>query len=461
MPYLILISFLIFAVWLIRRDTASREGISSSLWIPTLWLGVIASRPMSAWLGVGSGINTLDGSPFDRMFYLLMIMAALFTLSRRGLDWGWLIAKNWPILLFYGFLLISVTWANSPFSSFKRWFKEFGNILIVLVVLTEKNPIEAIRTIFVRCAYVLVPLSIIFIRWFPSLGRMYNMHSGEMEATGVTFQKNSLGTMLLVCGLVLLWDTLEKSRPGVVARSKLDRYLPWGLAVIIFWLFSLCDSKTSMVSLLVGGLIILAIRLPVFHRRVSAFGFYSLAIAVGFLLVDRLFGVSEVIVASLGRDMTFTGRTEVWRELLKVGTDPLLGTGFMSFWDDMDYRAMLPKWVAFSAHNGYMEVYLAGGWLGVAILAVMILGTGTIINRDLATGTNYSVVRFAVFVAMLIANFAESNFACMTPLGFLFLIVAIGKARPESLQSEAEGWPARSPGDEKLPGTEAAVRAFA
>jgi hypothetical protein len=40
-------------------------------------------------------------------------------------------------------------------------------------------------------------------------------------------------------------------------------------------------------------------------------------------------------------------------------------------------------------------------------------------------------VRFAIFVMMLIANFAESNFAWMTPLGFLFLVAAIGDAKPQ------------------------------
>src|SRR5687767_6415736 len=100
MPHLILISFLIFVVWLIKRDTASRQGISAALWIPTLWVGIISSRPVSSWLGSGGPGDTLDGSPVDRTFYLIIIVAALITLSRRAVDWGWLTSKNWPIVLF-------------------------------------------------------------------------------------------------------------------------------------------------------------------------------------------------------------------------------------------------------------------------------------------------------------------------------------------------------------------------
>jgi hypothetical protein len=164
-------------------------------------------------------MDTLDGSPLDRLFYLGMIVSALFVLSRRGVDWGDLFSKNWAIVFFYSFLLLSVVWANSPFSSLKRWTKEIGNIFIALVILTEVNPLQACRVVFVRCAYVLIPLSIIFIRYFPSLGRRYGVHGGALESIGVTTQKNSLGAMVLVCGLVFLWDWLESSRPGALSSS--------------------------------------------------------------------------------------------------------------------------------------------------------------------------------------------------------------------------------------------------
>ena len=42
-----------------------------------------------------------------------------------------------PLLLFYGYLLLSVCWAHSPFVSLRRWGKEAGNILIVLLILSE------------------------------------------------------------------------------------------------------------------------------------------------------------------------------------------------------------------------------------------------------------------------------------------------------------------------------------
>ena len=434
MNYLILSVFGCWALWIIRKDTAERSGVSAASWIPTLWVGILASRPVSAWFGIG-GVDTLDGSPIDRFFFLTMIAASLVVLSRRGVSWGEVLARNWPITLFYAFLLISVTWANSPTASFKRWFKEVGNIAVVLVILTEVNPLQAMRAVFVRCAYVLIPLSLIFVRYFPHLGRHYNLHSGAMEATGVTFQKNSLGTMILVCGLILIWDWIERSKPGAAPRSFVMRLLPPVVLGIGMWLLVLCDSKTSMLCLVIGGVFLSALRLPILNRRMRAFGGYFLLGLVGLFVLDWSFGISQYLVSSLGRDMTFTGRTEVWRELLNVKTDPLFGTGFMSFWDDMRYRSILPKWVAFSAHNGYLEVYLAGGFVGVTFLGIMLLAIGLRIQAALAQGDEFAVVRFSAYVATLIANFSETNFACMTPLGFLFLLVAIGHCRAASVSA--------------------------
>ena len=239
MSQLILLSFVMFAAWLIRRDTARREGVSGAVWIPTLWVGIIASRPISTWLGLGGGgadyEYSLEGSPADRLFFFVMIVAALIVLLRRRVAWGFIFRKNWPIFLFYTYFLVSVVWSDSPLPSFKRWFKDFGNIFVALVILTEANPGQAFRAVFVRCAYVLLPLSVIFIRYFPDLGRVY-LRSGAMEVTGVTFQKNSLGALVLVCGIVLIWDWLERSRPDSVRQNRFDRYLVIAIAAIGAWL---------------------------------------------------------------------------------------------------------------------------------------------------------------------------------------------------------------------------------
>lgn len=431
LPKLLLLASLALSWWLIKRDVARREGLSSAIWIPTIWVAIIGSRPVSMWVGFGGGGSTMDGSPLDGLIFFVLIVSAYIVLSRRGLSWSVVIAENWPIFLFYGFLLVSVLWANSSFVSSKRWIKEFGNIAVLLVILTEAKPQQAVRAVFVRCAYLWLPLSLVFIRYFPSLGRYYSTHGGEAEITGVTTQKNSLGVLLLVCGLMLLWDWLEFRKAHRSSKAKrTEKWIYLGFLFLTAYLMHLSNSATSTVCLLVGAAIILSTRLPLFRKRPHLLGVVALAFFLTFWVLDQAVGVKQNVVEGLGRNMTFTNRTDIWREFLDLHTDPVLGVGFMSLRDDERYQSRLPDWAQHaSAHNGYLEEYLGGGWVGIFFLTVMLLGVGFRINSALGRDGDYGAVRLAIFFTFLIGNFSESNIASMTPVGFLFLLTGIGHAR--------------------------------
>src|SRR5688500_8434704 len=99
-PRLIATAFWFFAIWLIRRDTRKRDGMSAALWIPTLWAFILLSRSLSAWVGFGGGAGgaeSMEGSPLDRLFYFGMIFLSLAVLMRRRLNWSRLFVENWPV----------------------------------------------------------------------------------------------------------------------------------------------------------------------------------------------------------------------------------------------------------------------------------------------------------------------------------------------------------------------------
>jgi exopolysaccharide production protein ExoQ len=175
--YLVLLVSLFFFWRLIKNDIAQREGVSAAVWIPTLWVGILLSRPVTFWLHFGGGDDALEGSPLDRLFYFGLILAAMVVVHRRKVSWRQFISQNWPIMLFYGYFLLSIFWAPSPFVAFKRWFKEFGNIFIALVILTEVNPLQAFRAVFdslVGGIHPLLPKSRAHLqpeRWIGNYGR--------------------------------------------------------------------------------------------------------------------------------------------------------------------------------------------------------------------------------------------------------------------------------------------------
>src|SRR5437588_4240384 len=172
-----------FILWLLRRDAKRTYGVSAAIWIPLLWVWIIASKPLSYWFASGSAASQVtdiaEGSFLDRNGYLVLIVLGLIVLAKRRIRWNQVFVENRWLWLFYLFCAVSVIWSPIPFVAFKRWVKDIGTIVMILIMLTEVNPTVAIRVVFLRCAYLLVPLSVLFIKYYPELGKYYNQWTGE------------------------------------------------------------------------------------------------------------------------------------------------------------------------------------------------------------------------------------------------------------------------------------------
>src|SRR5262245_59113179 len=140
-PLIALVSCIIFAHWVLRSDASYRTRMSRALWIPILWLVIYSTRPLAAWLGTGGGAETdLDGSRVDAAVVFALIGAAFIGLKRRSFQLASLPGLNIAFCFLLAYFALSICWAPYPFVAFKRWSKEFGHALVVLVVLTEVDP---------------------------------------------------------------------------------------------------------------------------------------------------------------------------------------------------------------------------------------------------------------------------------------------------------------------------------
>ena len=71
---------------------------------------------------------------------------------------------------------------------------------MVLVLWTDPFPVRAITAAIKRCAYILVPLSVLFCKYYEHLGRTFDAW-GNFGYTGVTTDKNMFGYLLFAFGL--------------------------------------------------------------------------------------------------------------------------------------------------------------------------------------------------------------------------------------------------------------------
>src|SRR2546426_7213329 len=159
----------ILGLFLLDRDRTSRT--SPALWVPAAWLAIAAARDISQWfntvLVTDSPDQLLEGSPVDRVIYAGLLVAGLVVLVSRAERARSLLRANWPLIVFFLFCAISVLWSDYPFVAFKRWTKALGNLVMVLVVLTERDPPAAVRQLLTRTGFLLIPLSVLLIKYFP------------------------------------------------------------------------------------------------------------------------------------------------------------------------------------------------------------------------------------------------------------------------------------------------------
>jgi len=58
-------------------------------------------------------------------------------------------------------------WSDFPLVSFKRWIKILGHPAMVMLLLTEPHWEEELATVWKRCAYVVFPISICWMKYSP------------------------------------------------------------------------------------------------------------------------------------------------------------------------------------------------------------------------------------------------------------------------------------------------------
>jgi exopolysaccharide production protein ExoQ len=432
---LLVLAFIAFLFW---RDLREKPNVTGALWIPFLWLLIICSRAVSQWLAlagfqVGGGVSVEEGSPVDAVAYFILILAGTLILIRRRVGLGEIIRNNRLLTIFIIYCFFAILWSDFPFIAFKRWIKILGNPIMVLVLLTEPDPEEAFIRLMKRGAFVLFPVSILFIKYFPAWGRAYEFWTGASSNVGVTTDKNELGFDCLIFGLFFVWYLLQvrQREHGKPRRNEL--VFCAGFLAMIFWLLKMAHSSTSLASLLVGIAVILFLGLRFVNK--SRLGLYITAGIVLILFAQFAFGIFGAGVEMLGKDPTLTGRTDLWKILLGWNINPLFGTGFESFWlgERRDKLWNIYWWHPNEAHNGYLETYLNLGLIGLALMLALFFSAFCRGRKMLLENFEFARFSLGFLAAFVLYNWTEAAFKSLHPLVLIFLITFMRYPRPQAV----------------------------
>lgn len=430
-PVLALFLTTIFVAWLFLRDEGRRDGSSWALWLPLAWLFITGTRFVSQWVALGqwTGSTTSeDGSALDAIVFALLTLAGFIVLAKRRVAIGELARQNpWIFaLLLYG--LVSILWSDFPFVSLKRWIKALGNPVMALIILTDPNPSRAFRTVMRRLAYLVLPASVMFIKYFPEYGRGFDGWTGAAYNSGIALTKNGLGLLCLAIGIAFVWNLQVIRRTGVSVRLSYDWWRTVGLLVALGWLLYMSNSKTSLVAMLLSiAVMMILTRVPTVRSR-FALWFIAL-LTIGFV-AEAAFDVYANVISALGRNPNLTDRTEVWSDVIELQPNIVLGAGYEAFWLGERLQELWSRWwwQPNQAHSGYIEMYANGGLIGLGLLLGAIVNTFRSVARDLSSGSDAEVewarLRMALLLAIIVYNYTEATFKAVNVMWTLFYLVA-------------------------------------
>jgi len=315
---------------------------------------------------------------------------------------------------FAAFVVISTAWSqDASLTLHKAAFL----ILTTLfgIYFARRYPVESQMRMICIAGLLTALLSLALAAFLPRYGMDHDAHEGVL--IGIFTQKN-------VCAreMLFLFATVLSYRPRS-SYMKLCRIaaIPSILLVIIA-----TGSKTALlITVAVCGLFALfALCARVSRGIIAAAG----AVGLSLLAIAGILASSHLpwVVEMLGRDGTMTGRTEIWRAVLvSIMKHPLLGYGFSAFWLSLQGESanviLALRWAVPAAHNGFLEIWLQLGFVGLLIFLAGFLFALHAAIRGLRRGACAETTwPFAVLLLTLVYNLDESSL--MQPNDFLWLL---------------------------------------
>lgn len=448
-PLIATIVYVFGIVLLFRLERDRQYKPSPALWLSIISLLIRGSRPLAQWFENQHQTfeqgDVMNGSPLDAAVGLGLLLAGAVVLAGRQNAIARMVKTNLIAVVFISYCALSISWSAYPEIAFKRWIRFLGDVVTVFIVLTDRDPAKAIKWVFTRVAFILIPVSVLLIKYYPALARYYDKWTGMVSVTGVSTDKNMLGMMCLVYGSVVLFSFLELWRQQR-GRGRNRRLVANAVVLaMLFWLFDNAHSMTSLSCfyfasflLVVTGFFKISRKRATIHLLVA--GILGATAAILFLHIGEAAALEE-----LGRNPTLTGRTEIWSGLIRFAGNPLFGTGYESFWLGERMKRIWASGSLFEgineAHSGYLETYLNLGWIGVALLiGFIVTGYRNVIatlQRDFDAGR----LKLAFIVVVIVYNCTEAGFRTGSSVWFAFLFAALNVPERPTLNHSRSGKP--------------------
>lgn len=373
-------------------------------------------------LGPIIGQPAVDGPPsmlVRTYFPALLVMGALAFISQaRHAGAGWCT----PAVLMTGVYLAwagtTSLWAGEPEIAFRRF------LLAVFIVggifssvLAARDGEAILHRLFWVFTLILAINAVSLLTTPPT----------ALGHAGIYPHKNYLG---IVVATILLVALYEAATGTIISRTVAALSL-----VIAIWMLIEARSKTSLaLPLLVPVLACGTAWLAATLRISPAISVAAAALVLWFIFAvgsaSHIWDFYDAAEAIFG-DPTLTQRTDIWAFAIKmIGQRPWTGYGYEVFWgaglnspsvrEAPGFVAQMPH-----AHNGYIDIVLQTGFVGLAIFIVLLLVTLHAAGRVAQRSLPYGALLLALILHCVLYNFLETSWFRSFSLNSMVFVLAV------------------------------------
>jgi exopolysaccharide production protein ExoQ len=328
--------------------------------------------------------------------------------ARRFREMARIALAEGTVLLVFATIVWSLAWsANTDMTLAGIYMSALCMVFLLAYVLTLGGDLKRIfRNVVQLVAAIMIGSIVVGAMGYGSTGQTF---------TGVTLHRNQFGFLL---GLLILL--------GLFFLRARFRWLPvLGIAIGAAFLIYI-DSKSSIISIALTTVLwfVVTAKRWRLYTALAALGVAAFVVSLPSPKMDHF-------AMRMGRDPTFTSRTEIWADSVKLlAEQPYTGFGYNAVWSAFENRlsqyrdAPGPKYG--HAHNAWIDWGLQ---LGVGGLLAYILFLGVLLGRAIALARQPEGFSAGVQVACLLVyiqvyDLANVSTIPITRFGFFMLAVA-------------------------------------
>lgn len=396
------------------------------------------------------GLQPNESDPITQGIFLIIRIGIIFLAIAWYKKILRIIIKEKLLWFVVGMALVSVFWSAAPLETLRNSIVLLASTLFGIYLAARYKLNEQLRLLAWTLGIGAI-LSLILAIALPSYGVMGTSdfytsqevaHSGVWK--GIYGHKNILGHFMSLGALVFFFLTTS---------SRKYLWVKWVGFCLCVSLLLLSTAKTALIVFLITIAVI-----PLYKafrwNQTFALAFFIVLILVGGAMATLFLNNAETILGAFGRDTTLTGRTLLWPAVLyKIWQRPWLGYGYGGFWLGWDGESAdvwrIVRWEVPHAHNGFLDVWLNIGLLGLLAFALSFLATWLqALSWARRTKTAEGLWPFAYLTFLILTNLGESTFFRLQSIWVLYVALTLSMqnmnenlaaSRPSSQQKVKKG----------------------